>query len=142
MIHDTSNGFEYKVSTTGKSATVLFNGMVDSKKTSVKIPATVKIDGVSYKVTGIAAGAFKNKRNLKKITVGKNITTVGKNAFKGCKKLKTITIKSKNIKKIGTGAFAGINKKAVIKVPRKSLGKYKKLLKKAKLSNKVKVKVY
>ena len=142
VIQDSSNGFEYKVSTIGKNAAVLFNGVADKKKSSVQIPAKVKIDGVSYKVTGISAGAFKNNRNLKKITVGKNITNVGKNAFKGCIKLKTITIKSKNIKKIGTGAFVGINKKAVIKVPKKSLGKYKKLLKSAKLSNKVKVKAY
>ena len=142
VIQDSSNGFEYKVSTIGKNAAVLFNGVADKKKSSVQIPAKVKIDGVSYKVTGISAGVFKNNRNLKKITVGKSITNVGKNAFKGCIKLKTITIKSKDIKKIGTGAFAGINKKAVIKVPKKSLGKYKKLLKNAKLSNKVKVKAY
>lgn len=142
VIEDNANGNQYKVvSIRNEKGTVQIKS-VSSKVKEVMIPNAVLIGGISYKVTGIADGAFKNNKKLKKVVIGKNITAVGKNAFRGCKKLKTITIKGKNIKKIGVGAFAGINKKAVIKVPKKKLGKYKKLLKKAKLSNKVKVLAY
>ena len=49
------------------------------------------------------------------------VTKIGKKAFYGCKKLKTITIKSKklNSKSVGAQAFKGLYKKAVIKVPKK-----------------------
>ncbi len=54
--------------------------------------------------------------------------------------MKTITIKSKGIKKIGKHAFQGISKKAVIKVPAKKRKDYTKLLKKAGLNKKIKIK--
>lgn len=115
----------------------------------VTIPATVNIDGVTYKVTSIAVNAFKNDKKLTKVTIGGNVKTIGTNAFSGCKKitrvtipekvtkigtnafcgckkLKTITIKSAKLKNIGKNAFKGIHKKAVFKVPGKMLSKYKK----------------
>ncbi len=95
--------------------------------TSVTVPATVKISGKTYKVTEISANALKNKKKLKKVTIGKNVTKIGKNAFSGCKNLKSITIKGKNLKKVGTNAIKGINKKAVIKVPKTKVKAYKKL---------------
>ncbi|MBO4864880.1 MAG: leucine-rich repeat protein [Eubacterium sp.] len=97
---------------------------------SASVPATVKISGKTYKVTEISANAFKNKKKLKKVTVGKNVKKIGKNAFYGCKKLKKITIKGKNLKSVGANAIKGINKKAVIKVPKAKLKVYKKLFKK------------
>lgn len=53
---------------------------------------------------------------LKKVVIGKNITNINSKAFYGCKKLKTVVIKSTKIKKIGKGAFKGINKNATIKL--------------------------
>ena len=38
-----------------------------------------------FEVTTIAANAFTGNKKMKKITVGKNIDTIGKNAFKNCK---------------------------------------------------------
>ena len=96
---------------------------------SLSISATVKINGVTYKVTSIANNAFKNCKKLKKITIGANVTSIGKNAFSKAKALKTITVKSKKLKKVGKGALKGIHKKAVIKVPKAKLKKYKKLFK-------------
>lgn len=82
----TKSGKTYKVVAKGKVA------FVKSKKNtkSVTIPATVKVNGVTCKVTTISQGLFKNNKKLTSVTIGKNITKVGKNAFKGCKKLKTI----------------------------------------------------
>ncbi len=56
------------------------------------------------------------------------MTEIGKQAFAGCKKLETITIKTKKLKKVGSAAIKGIHKKAVIKCPGNSyVNKYKKL---------------
>jgi hypothetical protein len=132
---------------------------------SVKIPITVTTNGVTYKVTTVAASAFKNNKKitsvtlgsnitsvgkdafsgctkLKSVTIGKNVTTIGKNAFKGCKKLKTITINSTKLKKskVGSNAFKGISSKATIKVPKSKYKEYKKWFKSKGLSSKVKIK--
>ena len=82
----TKSGKTYKITAKGK---VTF---IKSKKNikSVTIPATIKVNGVTCKVTAIAPGLFKNNKKLTSVTIGKNITKVGKNAFKGCRKLKTI----------------------------------------------------
>lgn len=110
------------------------NGAVEyigttSKKDTIVIPDTVKIDGVDYKVTSIGKNAFKNNKKLKKITIGSNITKINAGAFNGCKNLKTITIKTKNLKSIGKNAFKGIKVNAKIKVPSSKLKKYQKLCK-------------
>ncbi|MDO5156078.1 MAG: leucine-rich repeat protein [Eubacteriales bacterium] len=94
----------------------------------VKVPESVKIGGVTYKVTAISANAFKNDKKVKEVTISSNVTTIGANAFSGCKKLKKITIKSANIKSIGKNALKNIDKRATIYVPKKQYSKYKKLL--------------
>jgi hypothetical protein len=94
----------------------------------VTIPATVSINGTSYKVTAIAKNAFAGCTKLKEVTIGKNVTTIGKNAFSGASKLKTITIKSKVLTKVGANALKGISSKATIKVPASKVKAYKKLL--------------
>lgn len=78
-----------------------------------------------------------------KVTISKNITSIGKNAFAGCKKLKKITIKSTKLKSksIGKNAFKGTAKNLVINVPKKQYKAYKKFLKK-KGNKTVKVKKY
>ena len=69
---------------------------------------------------------------MKKITIGKNVASIGKQAFSGCKKLKKITIKSAKLKSssIGKNAFKGTAKKLTFKVPKKKYKAYKKFLKK------------
>lgn len=86
-----------------------------SKSSKITIPATVKIDGVTYKVTKIANNAFKNNKYVTKIVLGSNITEIGDNAFKGCLKLKSITITSK-VKVIGSNAFSGDKKLTVLTI--------------------------
>jgi len=74
---------------------------------TVQIPSTVRIEGYDFKVTTIAAKAFQNKKKLKKVTIGKNVVSIGSKAFNGCKMLKTIVVKSKNLKKVGKAGHPG-----------------------------------
>lgn len=98
---------------------------------TASIPDTVKIGQKTYEVIAISDNAFKNNKKLKKVTIGRNVTTIRKNAFYGCKNLKTITIKTIDLVKsgIGANAFKGLNEKAVITVPSEKLDAYKELLK-------------
>ena len=66
---------------------------------------------------------------------------IGKNAFAGCSKLKTVNMKKANgITSIGSKAFNKISAKAKVTVPAKKLTKYSKMLKKAGLPKKAKIK--
>ncbi len=107
--------------------------LVKPEKTSVKtlkIPDTVKANGITYKVASIAASACKGLKKLTAVTISKNISSIGAEAFSGCKALKTVTIKTTKLKSstVGANAFNGIYKKATIKCPAKKLSAYKKLL--------------
>lgn len=106
--------------------------------TTATIPNTVKIGKKTYKVTSIAANAFKGCSKLKKVTIEKNVTKIGKKDFYGCKNLKTIKINTTKLtkKSVGSKAFAKINAKAVVTVPKNKLKAYKKILKKAGLKGK------
>ena len=84
--------------------------------------------------------AFKNCKKLKRVVIGKEITSIGAKAFSGCKALKKITIKSAKLKKVGKNAFKGIHVKAVIKAPKAKLKAYKKLLRAGGAGSKVRIK--
>ena len=103
-----------------KHPTIAYKKCRNKKAKTVTIPKTVKIGGVTYTVTSIAANAFKNYKTLTKVTIGDSIKTIGKNAFYGCKKLKTVTI-GKNVTKIGKKAFYGCGKLKKITVKTKKL---------------------
>ena len=130
VLKDTKTNSRYVV-TSKKKKTVQYLGLIKKNVKTVSIPSAVKIGGVTYKVTSIAANAFKNNKKVKKATIGKNIKKIGKNAFYGCKNLKSITVKSTMLtaKAVGSKAFQGISRKAVIRVPKQKLKAYKKLLK-------------
>ena len=159
-------GNQYKVTGSDqKNPTVEYVKPKSNAKRNVKIPATARYAGVTYKVTSVADKAFRNNKKvtnitvgtnvksigrsafekctkLKTVTVGKNVTKIGKNAFGGCKNLKTLTIKSAKLTKKGlaSGSFKGITKKTVVKVPKGKVKAYKKLLQSKGLDKKVKVK--
>lgn len=124
-----------KTASKTKTGKVKFDGLKKSKK-KVTIPATVKLNGVVYKVTTIAAQAFKNDKKIKTVSIGKNVDTIGKKAFYKCKGIKNITFKTTKITKnsVGIKAFYGINKKVKCKVPKKKLKAYQKILWKAGVS--------
>lgn len=102
---------------------------VKKKIKTLKVAATVKANGRTYKVTAIAARAFKGNRYLKKVTIGKYVQVIGAKAFYGCKNLRQITVKGTALKKVKNGAVKGIHPKAVIRVPKKKRAAYGKLFK-------------
>ena len=79
-----------------------------AKKTvsTLKIPAAVKANRKSYRVTTVAAGACEDLAKLTAVTIGDQVTEIGKNAFAGCVKLKTVKGGS-GVKTIGANAFKG-----------------------------------
>lgn len=135
-------GIRYKITKTGQSPQVTLMAAKKKSITSVTVADTVKMNKKSYKITAIAANAFKNCKKLKKVTIGNNITSIGKKAFYGCKKLKKITIKTTKLtaSKVGSQAFKGTAAKAVVKVPAKKVKAYKKMLLKKGVGKKAKIK--
>ena len=127
QIRDKATKAVYEVtkeaSESGKGGAIAYKAPSDKKASSVQIPKTVTLDGVTYKVTSVAANAFKNNKSLKKVTIGANITTIGKNAFYGCTKLKTVAMS--NARTIGAKAFSGCTSLTKVALPAKttSIGK-------------------
>lgn len=143
VIKDKNSNGIYKVTNTKKNhRAVTYQKPKKKSAATIKIPASVKIDGKAYKVTAIAAKAFKNDKKLKKVTASANVKTIGKNAFYGCKNLKKMTIKSKHLtnKHIGKKAFSKIPATAKIDVPNKKIKQYTKLLHAKGLNPKCKIK--
>ena len=120
-IKDKSTNGVYKVLKDGVS--VEFTKPV-YKKVSVRIPDTIKVNGITCKVTGISANAFKNNKSLNSVTIGRNVTVIGTNAFYGCKKLSKVN-GGNGIVKIDHRAFANCSSLSKIIIPGsvRSIGK-------------------
>ncbi|MDD6072523.1 MAG: leucine-rich repeat protein [Clostridiales bacterium] len=115
----TDNKAIYKVTDNNNNVPVVaYVKAADPSAKQVTVPATVTIDGVTYKVTAIAKNAFKNNKKITKIVIGNNIVTIGAGAFLGCTKLKKIVI-GKNVTTIGTKAFYKCTKLKSIIIPAK-----------------------
>ncbi len=129
----------YKVTGNGTAALVKPSSKAIKK---VGVPASVKMNGFTFRVTAISARAFAGCKKLKSVTIGVNVRSIGKKAFQKCRKLSKITIRSSKLKKgtVGAGAFKGIKSKATIKVPKKKFKAYKKFLRKKGVGKKVRIK--
>ena len=75
-----------------------------SGQSTVVIPNTIVIDGVSYKVTEICANAFANDTTLRKVVIGDSVKKIGANAFANCKRLQSVTF-GNNVSVIENKAF-------------------------------------
>ena len=119
-------------SSSKKNPTVTVTKITDKNAKKLTIPATVKVKGVTYKVTAVSDKAFKGNKKLTTVTIGSNVTKIGKEAFSGCKNLKKITVTAGKLKTISKNAFKGIDKKATItlKGTKKAKTALKKQLKK------------
>lgn len=83
----TIGDFTYNFDTSGNAYVEKYNGT----DTEVTIPATITVDEVSKKVTGIGDGAFEGNTTIQKVHLGRNNAyTLGKAAFKGCSALKVL----------------------------------------------------
>ncbi|MBQ3911341.1 MAG: leucine-rich repeat protein [Lachnospiraceae bacterium] len=102
------------------------------KKARHTVYTKVKIDGITYKVTSIAANAFKGNKTVKKVTIGKYITSIGNKAFYKATGLEKVIIKSKKLKSanIGTSVWTKAGSAGdgiTFTVPSSKLKSYKKL---------------
>lgn len=142
-VTDKKSGGVYVVTkASAKSGTVEYKKPRKKTTKIIRIPDTITVNGVSYKVTSIAKNAFKNNKYVTKVTIGKNVKKIGANAFYNCKRLKTITIYTTKLKMstVGKNAFKGVKKNAVVKVPKAKYSLYKKVLKKRGISKVAKFK--
>lgn len=121
-------GCQYKVTKAGAEVSLI---KTNKKAKRMTIPAVIKVNGVTYKVTSIGAKAFNGSKKLSKVTVGTNIKKISNNAFFKCRSLKTVTIKSVLLTKktANKKAFKGISRKMVMKVPKKMKKVYVKIFK-------------
>ena len=105
----------------------------------VNIPDTVEFHNETYKVTSIAASAFRNT-SVRKLVIGKNVTKLDKNIFGKNRFLKRIVIQSEQIKSVAKNAMKGITQDTVIQCPKAKVKAYTKLFRKAGLDKKVTIK--
>lgn len=96
----------YKVKT---ASTVELKQLKNKNASTLTIPSTVRFNGKTYRVTSIAAGAFKNNKKLKKVSISGYITTIGAGAFQNCTSLTTVKTGSR-VTTIGSKAFYGCRK--------------------------------
>ena len=86
------------------------NGTVEYVKsnnkaaTTIVIPETITVDGITYKVTSIGSRAFENNRTITEVTIGDNVEKINCRAFSCCININKVTI-GKNIKAIGYKGF-------------------------------------
>ena len=120
------------VGTKKKAGTVYVVSIDDyeKEKITVTIPKTIKVDGISYKVTGIGKYAFDYDSKMEKVVIGANVKYIEEQAFYNAFELKDIVIKSKKLtsKTVGKEAFAEIPNKVTVTAPSKKLSSYKKVL--------------
>ena len=132
----TVKNVKYKITkSTASSKLVTVTGTSKKKLAALVVPATVKFNGMTFNVTAIDKKAFKNKKQLKNVTVGKNVKSIGAEAFSGDSKLAKIKFSGTALKSIGKNAFKGIKKNATFTVNKSKKAYYKNLLKKAKTKN-------
>ena len=115
---DDQNKAIYSVTKAGLTGGTVTYIKPTSKKASVTIPATVKINGIVYKITSIEKNAFKNNKKITSVTIGKNIKNIGANAFSGCSKLKTVKMGA-SVTTIGDKAFYKCTALTKITIPAK-----------------------
>lgn len=136
---------QYKVINAAKKTVAAVKG-TKKRAASVKIADTVTIKNVKCKVVQINAKAFRNYTRLSKVTIGKNVKTIGKNSFYGCRKLTKVTFRGTAVKTIKAGAFKKTGSKMTVSVPKaikknsKKANAFKKKLTKAGMIKKLKLK--
>ncbi len=138
---DQKEKITYKVVSASKKTAMVVKGLNKNAK-SVRIPASVTIEGTVCKVIKIGKDAFKGYGKLTKVTLDKNIQMIDKNAFLNCKKLKTITLKGKALKTVKSKAFKNTAKNLKVKAPKgMKKAQKKKLLRILKKGGNKKIKV-
>ncbi len=108
----------YKITGTGKNRTAEYIKSTKKNLVSVSIPASVKMQGKTYKITSVGRGAFKNNKKLKTVRTGINVKKIGKQAFSGCTKLTDVAL-GKNVSSIEADVFNKCTALTLITIPSK-----------------------
>ena len=87
-----SDNITYQVEQNATSVTVA--DMKDVKTKKITIPSVVTVNGKEYPVTGIENNAFAGNKNIKEVSLGKNVKKIGTGAFKGCTNLTEVKFPS------------------------------------------------
>jgi hypothetical protein len=108
------DGLVYSFTTSGSDAILI--GITDKaidKNGAVTIPGTIKFkvtdkdeDETEFNVIAIANSVFKDNTDVKMVTIGKNIASIGENTFDGCTNLKEFVSKIVNPDVISSIAFS------------------------------------
>lgn len=116
------------------------NGTVELKKcksdaATVKVPATLNIDGKKYPVTSIAKKAFAGNTVLTEVVIGSKVKSISAKAFYGCTSLETIKVNAKLLETVGSKAFGNISSepKFIIKASEDVFEQEKATIKKSKV---------
>lgn len=111
LITDKSKIAQYRVvSVKGGTVSVEYKKNLNTKATSITIPATIKTPkGTTCKVTAVGNNALKGNKKIKKVTIGNNVKTIGAKAFYACSKLTTVKL-GKNVTTVNADAFSNCTK--------------------------------
>ena len=109
--HTDKAGVKYRLNDDGTACVV---SVKSQKITGLSIPDSVKENGTKYSVTSI--DPLGDLPALKKVSIGKNITTLPDGLFQNCSKLKTVS-GCKGVTEIGASAFRGCSALKEITIP-------------------------
>ena len=98
----TLNGLEYAIDTQTNTSSVI---MCTSNATSISIPSSISVDGITYPVAAICDDAFAHCESLTEINIPNSIISIGDWAFRGCFSLTKIVIPD-SVTCIGDSAFS------------------------------------
>lgn len=115
--------------------------VVKPKKKSYKtivIPATIKYNGIVYKVKKIGKRAFEKNRKLKKVVIGKNVKYIENRAFANDRNLSVVRFKGDKLTKVGKKVTRHLASQVKIFVPKEKYAKYKRLIKKGRSIHNIK----
>ena len=91
------------------------------------IPSEVEICGVTYPVTAIAEGAFKDNKEIKEVVIPASIGKIGDEAFAGCDNIARIESQSATPAQLGENVFSETTlKNAEVRVSDEALETYQK----------------
>ncbi|MCI8787405.1 MAG: DUF4091 domain-containing protein [Eubacterium sp.] len=107
-------------------------GSTNRSMKQLSVPAEIVINDVTCKVTQINAKAFKNYKNLKRVTIGANVASIGNQAFSGCSKLNKLNFQGSKAPKIGKKAWKGAGKKIKVTAAKMKKKQKKELMKRLK----------
>jgi len=83
---------------------------------NITIPSSATHNGITYRVTAIAADGFRSRNKLVSVTIPDSVTTIGKSAFSNCSGLQSIEIPD-SVTSIGSSAFYGCESMSRIEIP-------------------------